>query len=92
MEPSSFSFHLIRGEALVYRSTTSTPPGPSGAFLVTVTNETMDRDVIKAWFVEASTPLVGPEAAAILRKLLEPTREDAKDFLQKALEFRLTLK
>lgn len=90
MNPSSFSFHLLKGEALIYRSTTSTPPGPSGAYLVSVTTKAMDQDVIRNWFVEASTPLVGPEAAEELTKLLE--QKGANNFLKAALKFRLTLK
>ncbi len=85
--PQSFSFYLLSGEALVYRSTTVTPPGPPpGAYLIQGTLETLTTDVVKSWFIQSVAPLVGPKAAAALDRILDDERAD--EFLKLALYFR----
>ncbi len=85
--PQSFSFYLLSGEALVYRSTTVTPPGPApGAYLVQGTLEALTTDVVKTWFIQSIAPLVGSKAAEVLEHILDDERAD--EFLKLALYFR----
>lgn len=85
--PESFSFYLLSGEALVYRSTTVTPPGPApAAYLVQGTLEALTTDIVKSWFIQSIAPLVGPKAADALEQILDDERAD--EFLRLALYFR----
>ena len=86
----SFSFHLLRGEALML------PPHPTPtalAYLVTGEQEELTVEVMRKWFLQSIIPLVGKQAADTLNALIK--REQAAsggEFLNKAIEFRRTLK
>ena len=84
--PESFSLFVLSGEAVVYRSTTVTPPGPTSAYVFAANLQDLSPTVLKAWFIQSIIPLVGQPAADILQPWLD-TRS-GNDFLAAAIDFR----
>ena len=87
----SFSFHLLRGEALM-RSIHPTPT-TGLAYLVTGVEEELTVEVMKEWFLQSIIPLVGKQAADALNALITREKDAGGNaFLNQAIEFRRTLK
>ena len=93
MEVSSFNFYLLKGEALVYPRGTITPK--ASPYFVQATTTDLTPDVLKEWFLQSITPLVGTDAADDLRQLFDEdtTRgaETLSSFFENAIEFRQSL-
>jgi hypothetical protein len=97
--PKSFSFNLAPGE-FVNRWPTPYPtpyPSPSRsqplAYAVKGVEVPPTPEFMKEWFLQSIIPLVGKQAADTLNALIK--REQAAsggEFLNKAIEFRRTLK
>ncbi len=82
----SFSFILLKGEALAYPRGTYTPR--SNVALVQATDLTLTRDVFKAWFSQSLVPLVGEAAASEMGRLLNEEPKIFETFLQTSLNYR----
>jgi len=79
-----------------YSGTWTTTPGMPISFvaaLAQVENPVAPNlDIFKFWFIDSITPLVGVDAARVLRKRLNfKNSTDAKDFLTKGLKFQINL-
>ncbi|MGA2863288.1 MAG: hypothetical protein ABSF95_02255 [Verrucomicrobiota bacterium] len=88
---TSFSVHVLAGEALCYPQSTHTPTGGT-AFEVNVATKPIDSGVIQAWFIQSVKPLVGATAADTLAKLIKDKPGEFKAFLEQAIKFRRSLK
>jgi hypothetical protein len=68
---------------------TPTPTPTPWAYLVTGHEEDLTPKVMREWFIQSITPLVGKDAAAILDKLIKGKYDESPDdFLNEAIEFR----
>ena len=57
------------------------------AYVVDAEPRTIDRDLVKTWFIQSVTPLVGPKAACDLEGLIKVGDEPWNTFLDDAIEF-----
>jgi hypothetical protein len=90
VSPDSFSFYLLKGESLVYPRGTVTPR--SSPYYVQATTVSLTADVMTAWFIDAITPLVGPDAANDLQQLIADDAEGRySGFIQHAIDYRNSL-
>ncbi len=83
--PKSFSFYLLPQQQLAYGYSTITP---TMTYSVSAQAVPLTNAVAAEWFIQSVTPLVGPEAASILKGLI--ARDDK--FLTELIRFRESLK
>ena len=86
----SFSFYLLKGQALTYPEGARTPL--RNPYLVDVRTVALTTEVLELWFIQSIVPLVGDAAAAALKTLMETQRGFRDEFLKMALDYRNGLK
>ena len=80
----SFSAYLLRGDALIVANTITTPKRL--AYLVKEVE--LNPEVMRTWFKQAITPLVGETAAKTLDSMIRGEKGTGEQFLRHAIEFR----
>ena len=81
----SFSAYLLRGDALIIANRITTPK----SLACLVTEVELKPDVMRTWFKQAITPLVGEPAATTLDSMILGEKGKGEQFLRDAIEFRM---